>query len=136
MLRFQSLFIPTEVEENKLDTNGLLIGLKGLPDFAYDKHTRVGKAVCVRMTGIACLKDLVENQTEKVELIGWALFFAEGGIICGGIESTKLSELEHKFIARKFSVSVELWKELIVRVRGCVESGIVNKMRESVLVKQ
>jgi hypothetical protein len=110
---------------------------KGLPDYAYDKHTRVGKKVCNRL----CypLHDFwMQNALvpDKSEAVGWALFFEEGGLIQEELYSPEVSTLEGEVVAERYRLSWQGWCDLRFQVRLLVASGKVNDNRLSVLQNQ
>ena len=138
MLKYQGNF-PLKLEEGIhtfADTHEIL---SGLPSYCYDMHTRVGKATIIRMTGLNKIKELFTASMEsgvKAGAIGYALFFAEGGLIQGGLVDPRLSELENKFVAKKFNLPFKIWMQLVEVVREYVAAGKVNQIRSSVLEKQ
>jgi hypothetical protein len=116
------------------------VTLKGLPDFAYDMHTRVGKVVVIRLTGRKPFKDwLVEHQItgdKKQKAIGYALFFMEGGLIPGGLEYGPLSALEQKYVAADWGAPVDDWKDLQNSLLDALQTGQVNDLRVKTLDQQ
>ena len=53
--------------------------LRGIPEYAYDMHTRVGKRALVRFSEYEKIKPYLPPGTERLGALGWALFYVEGG---------------------------------------------------------
>lgn len=144
--------------EGMLDFQGLQLGAKelvaeayvaapaetlsGLPAFAYDMHTRVGKTVTFRLAGK--LKNLItdietENSckfNDRAKAIGWSLFLIEGGVISSPVWIPQLSNLEKKFVAAKFDVSIIAFDKLIILVMHELVTGVINDIRVQEILKQ
>jgi hypothetical protein len=116
------------------------VALKGLPDFSYDMHTRVGKIVVIRLTGRQPFKGWLETYgvtgDKKQKSIGYSLFFCEGGLIPHGQENEALSELEQKYVAADFGVSLVAWQWLNAAMRAELADGKINELRVKTLDQQ
>jgi hypothetical protein len=136
MLKYQNLVDDIEWDWTpaKVDVSYEL--LAGLPDYCYDMHTRIGSIVCNRLSKLQSiakhLSGIVELDT-RTKAVGWALFFVEGGVIAGGLTDPRLNDLEHKFVAAKFGMSLSTWRELMGEVFEAKLSGLVNKKRLEIL---
>jgi hypothetical protein len=134
MLKFQLIEYPLHLESNGYTAPEPMM-IKGLPNYAYDMHTRVGKSVCAKLTGYAVLKDFfVKNPTleNKAVAVGWALFFEEGGKIAGELINDTLTGLEAKFIAAKVGWKLESWLALRTIIAKLLADGSVNEQRVKV----
>jgi len=110
--------------------------LGDLPDFCYDMHTRLGRAVCTRLAGEGAIQEFIKKhppKAGKTAAVGWALFFAEGSRIAGGLEVDRLSLLEAKAMTGQFGWTVEAWKALVQLVCDAVSVGTVNEIRKAIL---
>ena len=109
--------------------------LAGFPDFCYDMHTRVGKGLCIRMSGYPIFKEyfLKHPVTDKAMAIGWALFLAEGGLIESGLIDSKVSKLEMKFVALKMGWSVSVWIGFFLLMVDALAKEDVNRFRTRIL---
>jgi hypothetical protein len=136
MLKFQvTIHTPFEVHTTHPDVTYQL--LNGLPDFCYDTHTRLGKAVCARLARYGAIRDFLNEHPpmeSKSAAVGWGLFFAEGCRIAGGLEDDRLSLLEAKAMAGLLGWEVDAWRELVRLVSEAVSHGIVNEIRKAVLL--
>lgn len=109
--------------------------LKGLPDYAYDKHTRVGKGVCFRLCGVSEVKAFFAKYTpkDKAEALGWAMFFEEGGLIANGQHNIHLTAIENAMVAVKHDLPFLAWMQLRAIFRNQLQKGTVNQIREDIL---
>ena len=100
----------------------------GLPSYAYDMHTRAG---------IVCLAKLNHRLTiqhgEAGKLLGWALFFEEGGKIKGEIRSQELAALEQVIVAKSFGVSQKMWESTREKVSTALRDGTMEDIRNKIL---
>jgi hypothetical protein len=136
MLKFQATIdTPFEVRATQPDLSYNI--LCGLPDFCYDKHTRLGRAVCSRLATTGAIQEFLRKNAPKggkSAAVGWALFFVEGSRIDGGLEDDRLSLLEAKAMAGQLGWTVEAWKELVQLVSEAVSDGTVNEIRKTILL--
>ncbi len=61
------------------------IMLYGLPSYAYDMHTRIGRRALQASLALPEVKQFLAAYlpTKKLDALGWALFYVEGGRITG-----------------------------------------------------
>jgi hypothetical protein len=106
-----------------------------LPDFAYDRHTRVGKRTCRRICGIAAVAQFFrEHPTQHMtETIGWALFLLEGGVVQNGLVDHRLSLLEQRFLASRWGWTLDTWDTFQTLMSGLLRDGVINQIRTEVL---
>lgn len=136
MLYFQTLPINYKITQVPGKASHVL--LKGLPDYTYDMHTRVGKAA------IRTLRKLPEIDTffttnlthaDQFKILGYALFYMEGGLLVNSVKDYQLCTLEYKMVAAGFGLSIFAFLNLMNLVATAVESGKMNTFREAELVK-
>lgn len=100
----------------------------GIPSYAYDMHTRAG---------IVCLAKLNQKlgvkHSDAGKLLGWALFFEEGGRIKNEIRSVELYALEQKVVAKSFGLSLNAWLDVRVLVRQALKDGTMHDIRNRIL---
>jgi hypothetical protein len=119
------------------------VSLFGLPDYAYDGHTRTGQqtlgTLCYDQDLKNLLKDLdnpkvsVMGGTKK--LLGWAMFYQEGCLIKGQLHDPVLTDLEQQVIADAHGLPFDLWQQLNGMLSDKLKSGRVNDVRSHVLRK-
>ena len=135
MLHFQHMqFSGVEIGRGPQPRDYRLIA--DLPDFAYDVHTRIGRAVCARLCAHEPIRQfLADNPSSQEEsrAIGMALFFAEGGLIRDGLADSRLSLLEQKYVAASFGWTAVTWLRFVDVLREASDSGVVNVFRERTL---
>lgn len=116
--------------------------LYGLPTYTYDMHTRVGKHAIamltkhVQKTGelLAALPvDTKYAWSDMTKLIGWCVFYAEGGRIRNEIWIPKLLELEHRTVWASFHLSMEEGEFLLASVADWIARGDLDKYRKIAL---
>jgi hypothetical protein len=107
----------------------------GLPSYAYDMHTRVGKGAIMRLCGKLPLRQLFASSapTSKPTAVGWAMFFEEGGKIQGRYASPELDALEQVAVAERMGLPLPVWAELRSLVAAMLASGEVDEIRTSVI---
>jgi hypothetical protein len=108
----------------------------GLPDFAYDMHTRVGLRALSLLSGHSPFKKFIEKHPSnlgKNKTLGWSLFFAEGGKIENRIYDPKLDFLEAKVIATQFGWQIREWRQLVKYMEEAVANGKVHSLRSHIL---
>jgi hypothetical protein len=113
--------------------------MKGLPDYCYDTHTRVGKGVMIRLTGFKIIKDFFDatpTLIPKANVIGDAVFYEEGVLIAGGWGNPNLYKLEQRFEAAQLGWPIDRWYEFRALISHLIEDGAINKLREKVLDSQ
>lgn len=112
--------------------------LSGLPSYAYDKHTQVGKAALTRASTLPVVRKLFAEHpcSERRDALGWALFYEEGGKIQGELLSMQMADLEQRLIADRFGISPENWKAIRGVVSEIVATGQMDVVRANVLSKR
>lgn len=143
MLRYQYFSAGVEwlaAEVNSVTSADLEPGtiLGGLPDFAYDMHTRVGKNMLVRVTGHPKVKafyseHVLADGCSRVEPLGWALFYVEGGRIQQECRDSRLTALEQRIVAQKFGWSPEVFAQFKELVQSLLQDATVTSLRRKVL---
>lgn len=123
--------IPGEMVQNGWNPPAVQ-SIAGLPDYAYDMHTSVGKGVCIKLCGHVQVKNVfnVETPKDKTKAVGYAMFFEEGGRIQAEWQDPQVTELEQRVVAEKHGLSYEAWKALRAAVAECLSTGYVNSARE------
>lgn len=111
--------------------------LSGLPSYAYDKHTQVGKAALTRVCTLPIARKLFNEHpcSEKRDAFGWALFYEEGGRIQNELSSMPMVDLEQRLIADRLNISPESWAAIKAVVSEIVTSGQMDAVRANVLSK-
>lgn len=72
----------------------------GLPSFCYDMHTRTGKMAILRFTGVKPIRAFFDElglKKERQQVLGWAVFFAEGGVLGG--DQVPVRVLSHQILS-------------------------------------
>lgn len=111
--------------------------MKGLPSYAYDMYTRVGKQVLGIIHGetpqIQNLLAPVKN--DKLTILGEALFFVEGGRIKNELLNTDLYQLEQKLMVWGTGLELDAWYELRAIMESLLVGGYIDHHRQDVLKK-
>jgi len=96
--------------------------LNGLPDYAYDKHTRAGKRAISIMAKHKDIKDFFDlvKSTQVSDICGWALFYAEGCLIEKEMRDIELYDLELKMVAAKFGLKKNDFCILVAAVKNLI----------------
>jgi hypothetical protein len=114
--------------------------LKGLPNYAYDMHTRSGKmalgGVAAKYAPVVEFFAACPTLQNKAEVVGWAILFEEGLKIDEEELDIPLAYLEQKFIAAKFGWKFDKWMDFREIVRVALEKGEIDSFREWALSKQ
>lgn len=112
--------------------------LKGLPEYCYDMHTRVGKATLYKACGVNAVGQFfhLNPVKSKPDALGWALFFEEGGKVQGRLGDQKLDDLEQLIVAERHGLELDQWLTLRQVVRQLIASGRLTEIREGVLKHQ
>lgn len=110
----------------------------GLPEYAYDMHTRVGKGALIRLTGFDKVKKFFEVTPvgDKLRAMGFAMFYVEGGRIKNELISPHLWMLEVRYMAHSFGITVQRFSELMNLMTELIASGDVAKVRAKVYAQQ
>lgn len=106
----------------------------GLPSYAYDMHTRVGKTATFRLCGYKDLKEFFDKVecNDKPKAIGYAMFYTEGGRIVDERWDTQVALLERKMAYARFGLSVSQGVALELILMNLQESGDLNKLRTKI----
>lgn len=110
--------------------------MNGLPSFAYDWHTRVGRNVCARVAASEPFSGWFganPTATNSAEVVGWALFFVEGGLLRNAVTSPQVNALEQRYVAASFEYEVATWIELLHLLNRELRAGSVDSYRQAVL---
>lgn len=112
--------------------------LKGLPSYAYDMHTRVGKGACVRLTGYSNIKQFFQDNacTDKLKAVGYAMFYVEGGKIKDEGYNYSVARLEQDVVARGFGLSSGAFTLLQSYIFELIQDGSLDKLRTKILAGQ
>jgi len=115
--------------------------LYDLPSYAYDMHTRVGLNVVERLVrgvaGAEGIRDFFQkNRIRNAHrALGEMLFTVEGGRVKGELIYEPLSSLEQRLYAHQFGLSSEKWASLRTQMEQALQEGIVDRVREEVLMQ-
>lgn len=133
---WKSLLKPTIITTREVPTES--VRLKGLPDYCYDMHTRIGKGALYKLCGVLELRQFfVKNPPRsKPEALGWAMFFEEGGKIKDRLADTQTDCLEDIIVAEKHGIGLGAWHELRGIMRGLLSTGRVNEYRSMLLEEE
>ncbi|QZI85739.1 hypothetical protein CPT_Summit_088 [Stenotrophomonas phage Summit] len=104
--------------------------IAGLPSYAYDMHTKIGKTLLYKIGGEPELDMLKDTQcNDKPKALGWAMFFCEGGRIRDELWDVRIAQLEKKVAYGQFGMSAEEGAELEKGMWTVINSGRVNARR-------
>lgn len=105
--------------------------LYGLPDYAYDMHTRVGKSAYASLVWSDKIKQFFKDcpALDKMKAVSYAVFYVEGGQISQGIGSAQVDELTDLMTATILQWPVAKWLEFKQLVRSLVDDGVVRAQR-------
>lgn len=114
------------------------VTLKGLPSYAYDKHTQVGKAALSRACSLPLVRKLFNEHpcADKRDALGWAMFYEEGGKIEQELLSTPMADLEQRLVADRFGLPMVSWLAIRGVLSELVASGQMDALRTHVLDKR
>ncbi|QIN95241.1 hypothetical protein DLP3_078 [Stenotrophomonas phage vB_SmaS_DLP_3] len=103
----------------------------GLPSYAYDMHTRLGKTILYKLVGEGEVKTILTESkcNDKMKALGWAMFFCEGGRIEAEQWDLKIANLERKVAYGQFGMSSEEGLGLEAAMQLMIDSGKVNARR-------
>jgi len=110
--------------------------LFGLPNLCYDMHTRVGMRSLTRLTGVTALREFYAANPyvkKDAKMLGWLLFFAEGGRLQGELVNEGIAADEQYAVRKKFSLSPEQYLHLSAIVVEQVTTGKLDQIRLSCL---
>jgi hypothetical protein len=110
--------------------------LKGLPDYCYDMHTRVGKTLCIRLCGNKQIKEFFQKhptQRKKDTIVGNAIFYLEGVCIEDDYSHPLIVGLEQKFEAAMNGWTLSAWNEFMQIVKGLFEDGTILSLRSQLV---
>jgi hypothetical protein len=96
--------------------------LYGLPEYAYDGHTRTGQRALVIACGNKLIKGLFSSLSEqtmeqvkarggKIKLLTWLLFFEEGGLLAEEQVDQMVESVEQRVVAAGFGMTVAQWEQ-------------------------
>lgn len=108
----------------------------GLPCYAYDMHTQVGKQVLAIMTGYTGPKDFFKEYAvkDKIRALGWPMFYLEGGLLNRHLEYAGRQELfqtEVKVALLDQGIPAESHERLFDVVRELLTTGVINERRQA-----
>lgn len=114
--------------------------IMGLPSYAYDVHTKVGKCVMARLSGYADAKALFDKYgcRDRMKAVGWAVFYLEGCQIDQELDfggHSDLIDLERKLAFMSLGVAPEGHAELLNWVSARLLDGTVNNLRKQEVSK-
>ena len=109
--------------------------LHGLPNYAYDKHTRVGSIALTRACDIYHVKEQLKRFPcrNRKESLAWALFYVEGGQLDRNANCPELCQLEEEVVAEMHGLSPNGWHETKRVMRHLLASGTMDQVRDAVL---
>jgi hypothetical protein len=108
------------------------IVLCGLPSYAYDMHTRVGRRALVFCCGRKPIKQFFAThpQIKKLDALGWALFYVEGGLINAELLDENLLEVERELAFAGVGVFERAaWMDLLGVMDELVNNGVLRELR-------
>lgn len=110
--------------------------LKGIKSYAYDMHTRVGKKSLVILTGREAIREFFKKYpvADKPKVLGWALFYCEGGLLDKQILYDGRDEL-YNLAVKAPLCSMGIPPEVVVDLLHLVDEMLpeLNDIREYVL---
>ena len=119
-----------ELEDRPLFPFPVTETIAGLPSYAYDMHTKIGKTILYKIGGEPELGILKETQcNDRAKALGWAMFFCEGGRITDELWDVKIAQLEKKLAYGQFGMSAEEGAELEKAMQVLIDSGRINARR-------
>lgn len=139
MLRYQmfdSLMIIHESDEGQ---NAPLYSpetLFGLPEYAYDMHTRAGQKALARLCVFDPVKKFLTKfppADNKMKLLGWCVFLLEGGRFNPGIKNAELMSLEKNTYFRSYGYATDKANHLMMMVHHAMMEGVLTQYRLDVL---
>lgn len=112
--------------------------LKGLPEYCYDMHTRVGKGSLYKACGVLAVSQFFHQNPvkSKPEALGWALFFEEGGKIEHRWGNARVDAFEQQVVAERHGLGLEQWLEFRTVVQTMLSTGRFTEIRDGVLRQQ
>ena len=113
------------------------VTLYGLPSYCYDMHTRVGRLALRFCSAIPVVQQFFDQYRpmKKVDVLGWALFYAEGGCIAGELVNPLLQRIEREVAFASFGLARQAGDAAIDLMRRMVASGALNDLRYRALVR-
>jgi hypothetical protein len=108
--------------------------IKGLPDYAYDMHTRTGKIALARLCNHEeVLKWFTAHPTKnKIQAVGHAVFYQEGGVISNGWTSPKIDRMTERMEGLQAGWDEAQWVEFSELISGLIAEGVLLGLRSKV----
>lgn len=108
--------------------------IMGLPSYAYDMHTQVGKKVLAVLTGFKQVKEFFAKYpvSDRVKCLGWALFYNEGGLMDAELVYDGRQELlqaEQRVAFSAQGLPLEAIQPLMDLMSSLLVSGEVDSLR-------
>lgn len=109
--------------------------LSALPEYCYDKHTQLGQQVIAKLCWTSDAKALFKQYppVSKKDLLGWAMFFEEGGLIKDELKQTAISALEQRLAAERHGIPADGWLEARAIMAKLLDNGVVHDFRVEAL---
>jgi hypothetical protein len=113
------------------------IVLYGLPSYAYDMHTRVGRRALHASVAVPEVQQFLaaHRPTKKLDVLGWALFYVEGGRIAGELASPLLAQVELEIAFGSLGLYDQAAMDALQLMRWMVASGKLNQSRDKAIIE-
>jgi hypothetical protein len=145
MLRYRGLNLPFEFTKvDFVDRRYPSKTIAGLPGYAYDLHTRVGKKAIGLLLQVPSLKKVVGalppiKRTMDLgglkELVGWAMFYCETSVIRNELVDIELRQAEEEIVRAAYGLSAVEWVKLMTVMIELRDAGRFQTARELVLAR-
>lgn len=105
--------------------------MAGLPNYAYDKHTRYGGKAIGDLRYLESSKELFKDikPLDTRDVLGWAVFFEEGCLLDSAYENLNLQAFEQTMIAEHHGLKLEEWMAVREHARKLVADGSLDDSR-------
>lgn len=110
------------------------VSILGIPSYAYDMHTKIGKTCTYRLCGWAVVKEILSKTgvNDKAKAVGYSLFFAEGGRHSPEYWDTNVAFLEMKLHYNSLGMTLADGLDLQDVMLQLIANGELNKLREKI----
>lgn len=123
--------VSPELEPHKYDLEEAPL-ICGLPEYAYDMHTKIGKGCTFKLCGFTDFLAVLQGSgcTDKAKAVGWAMFFAEGGLLKNDHWNSEIAILERKIAYNSLGLTFEQGVKLEMAITNVKNDGSLFKLRE------
>lgn len=109
--------------------------MAGLPNYAYDKHTRYGGKAIGDLRYLQSTKEMFKTikPIDTRDVLGWAVFFEEGSLLDEAYENPNLIAFEQEMIAEHHGLEYDEWMEVRKHARMLISNGTLDESRAEAL---